>query len=47
MKQQGKKIPLHRTMRFPLSGRARDLHPLDYAHVGRTKKNSRANEEFQ
>ncbi len=26
-------------MRFPLSGRARDLHPLDYAHVGRTQKN--------
>lgn len=25
-------------MRFPLSGRARDLHPLDYAHVGRTKR---------
>ena len=25
-------------MRFPLSGRARDFHPLDYAHVGRTKK---------
>ena len=25
-----------RTMRFPLSGRARDFHPLDYAHVGRT-----------
>ena len=23
-------------MRFPLSGRARDFHPLDYAHVGRT-----------
>ena len=30
--------PLPRTMRFPLSGRARDFHPLDYAHVGRTKK---------
>ena len=27
-----------RTMRFPLSGRAREFHPLDYAHVGRTKK---------
>ena len=26
-------------MRFPLSGHARDLHPLDYAHVGRTDKN--------
>ena len=25
-------------MRFPLSGHARDLHPLDYTHVGRTKK---------
>ena len=25
-------------MRFPLSGRARDFHPLDYAHVGRTEK---------
>ena len=25
-------------MRFPLSGHARDFHPLDYAHVGRTKK---------
>ena len=25
-------------MRFPLSGHARDLHPLDYAHVGRTEK---------
>ena len=24
-------------MRFPLSGRARDFHPLDYAHVGRTE----------
>ena len=30
--------PLPRTMRFPLSGRARDFHPLDYAHVGRTKR---------
>ena len=28
-------------MRFPLSGRARDFHPLDYAHVGRTKKEDR------
>ena len=25
-------------VRLPLLGRARDLHPLDYAHVGRTKK---------
>ena len=25
-------------MRLPLLGRARDLHPLDYAHVGRTRK---------
>ena len=25
-------------MRFPLSGRARDFHPLDYAHVGRTER---------
>ena len=23
-------------VRLPLLGRARDLHPLDYAHVGRT-----------
>jgi hypothetical protein len=23
---------------LPLLGRTRDLHPLDYAHVGRTKK---------
>ena len=30
--------PLPRTMRFPLSGRARDFHPLDYDHVGRTIK---------
>ena len=30
--------PLPRTIRFPLSGRARDFHPLDYAHVGRTRK---------
>ena len=27
-------------MRFPLSGRARDFHPLDYAHVGRTNMKS-------
>lgn len=32
--------PLPRTIRFPLSGRARDFHPLDYAHVGRTRKNA-------
>ena len=25
-------------VRLPLLGRVRDLHPLDYAHVGRTKK---------
>ena len=25
-------------VRLPLLGRARALHPLDYAHVGRTKK---------
>ncbi|MCR5821004.1 MAG: hypothetical protein K6F94_08695, partial [Bacteroidaceae bacterium] len=24
-------------VRLPLLGRARDLHPLDYAHVGRTR----------
>ena len=28
-------------VRLPLLGRARDLHPLDYAHVGRTKKRLR------
>ena len=31
-------------MRFPLSGRARDFHPLEYAHVGRTEK-TRVEEE--
>ncbi|WP_218049254.1 hypothetical protein, partial [Bacteroides acidifaciens] len=25
-------------VRLPLLGRVRDLHPLDYAHVGRTYK---------
>ena len=29
--------PLSLTVRLPLSGRVGDLHPLDYAHVGRTK----------
>jgi len=28
-------------VRLPLLGRARDLHPLDYAHVGRTTKGDR------
>ena len=37
--------PLPRTMHFPLSGRARDFHPLDYAHVGRTPKGGRANDD--
>ncbi|MCR5819966.1 MAG: hypothetical protein K6F94_03320, partial [Bacteroidaceae bacterium] len=27
-------------VRLPLLGRARDLHPLDYAHVGRTRYRS-------
>ena len=29
-------------VRLPLLGRARDLHPLDYAHVGRTSKGATA-----
>jgi hypothetical protein len=33
---------------LPLLGRARDLHPLDYAHVGRTivKGSVRLNRSF-
>lgn len=30
--------PLLLARRFPLSGLVRDLHPLDYAHAGRTKQ---------
>ena len=29
-------------VRLPLLGRARDLQPLDYAHVGRTSKGATA-----
>ena len=29
--------PCCSAMHFPLSGRARDFHPLEFAHVGRTK----------
>jgi len=28
-------------VRLPLLGRARDLHPLDYAHVGRTRRSDK------
>ena len=32
--------PLSLAMCFPLLGRTRDMHPLDYAHVGRTTSKS-------
>ena len=34
------RTPLSLAVAFPLSGRLRDLHPLEYAHAGRTS-NSR------
>ena len=33
-------------VRLPLLGRARDLHPLDYTHVGRTTANPCNSESY-
>ncbi len=39
--------PLALAKHFPLSGRVRDLHPLEYTHAGRTKNAAKGKDSLR